>query len=117
MTDVLCATREAHPFWGARKRLVVLQGKHSRIRDGTAASTVADLLARRGLMLRRRTRWPTTHPGVIPAVADAPNDRWTADVKGQFRTGDLAYGYPLTIADLASRNHACRCPTTPGTPL
>ena len=95
MTELLCATREAHPFWGARKLLVVLQGKHPRIHDWPAASTVADLLARRGLVHRRRTRRPTTHPGVIPAVADAPNDLWTADFKGQFRTGDHAYCYPL----------------------
>ena len=103
MTDLLCATREAHPFWGARKLLVVLQGKHPRLRDWPAPSTVADLLARRGLVQRRRTRRPTTHPGVIPAVSDAPNDLWTADFTGQFRTGDHAYCYPLTIADLASR--------------
>jgi putative transposase len=55
-------------------------------------------------MPRRRTRRPTLHPGVIPAVADARNDLWTADFKGQFRTGDHAYCYPLTVADRASRN-------------
>jgi transposase len=103
MTELLVTTREAHPFWGARKLLAVLQATHPRIRDWPAASTVADLLARRGLVQRRRTRRPTTHPGVIPAVADAPNDLWTADFKGQFRTGDHAYCYPLTVADLASR--------------
>ena len=103
MTELLCAAREAHPFWGARKLLVVLQGKHPRLHDWPAASTVADLLARRGLVQRRRQRHPTTHPGVLAAVADAPNDLWTADFKGQFRTGDRAYCYPLTIADLASR--------------
>jgi len=103
MIDLLCTTREAHPFWGARKLLVVLQGKHPAIRDWPAASTVADLLARRGLVQQRRRRRAATHPGVIPAVADAPNDLWTADFKGQFRTGDHAYCYPLTVADLASR--------------
>ena len=40
---------------------------------------------------------------MIPAVAGAPNDLWTADFNGQFRTGDHAYCYPLTVADLASR--------------
>jgi len=103
MAELRCTTREAHPFWGARKLLVVLQGKHPTIRDWPAASTVADLLARRGLVQRRRQRRAPTHPGVIPAVADAPNDLWTADVTGQFRTGDHAYCYPLTVADLASR--------------
>ena len=73
------------------------------MREWPAPSTVADLLARRGLVQRRRTRRPSIHPGVLPAVADAPNDLWTADCKGQFRTGDHRDCYPLTIADLASR--------------
>ena len=103
MTELLVTTREAHPFWGARKLLAVLQAKHPRLREWPAPSTVADLLARRGLVQRRRARRPTTHPGVIPAVAADPNDLWTADFKGQFRTGDHAYCYPLTVADLASR--------------
>ena len=81
----------------------MLQTKHPRIRKWPAPSTVADLLARRGLVQRRRVRRATTHPGVILAVADAPNDLWTADFKGRFRTGDHAYCYPLTVADLASR--------------
>jgi transposase InsO family protein len=33
----------------------------------------------------------------------APNDLWTADFKGQFRTRDGRYCYPLTIADEHSR--------------
>lgn len=64
---------------------------------------MADLLARRGLVQRRRTRRPSVHPGVVLAIADAPNDLWTADFRGQFRTGNHVYCYPLTIADLASR--------------
>lgn len=103
MTDLLCTTREAHPFRGARKLLAVLQAQYPRTHEWPAASTVADLLARRGLVQRRRSRRPSSHPGVVAAVADAPNDLWTADFKGQFRTGDHLYCYPLTIADLASR--------------
>ena len=71
MTDVLCAAREAHPFWGARKLLAVQQTKHPRVSEWPAPSTVADLLARRGLVQRRRTRRASTHPGVVPASADA----------------------------------------------
>ena len=62
MTELLCTTREAHPFWGARKLLVVLQAKHPRIREWPAPSTVADLLARRGLVQRRRTRRASCQP-------------------------------------------------------
>ena len=100
---LLVTARTAHPFWGARKLLATLKGTHPHILEWPAASTVADLLAREGLVQQRRRRRAATHPGVIPAVADAPNDLWTADFKGQFRTGDHAYCYPLTVADLASR--------------
>jgi len=41
--------------------------------------------------------------------ADGPNELWTADFKGQFRTGDRQVCYPLTIADRFSRYLlACR---------
>lgn len=103
MTELVVTTREAHQCWGARKHLVVLQTKHPTSRDWPGPSTVADLLARRGLVTRRRTRRPTTHPGVAPAAADDPNDLWPADFNGQSRMGDQLYCYPLTIADLASR--------------
>src|SRR4051812_16204687 len=97
ITALLVAAREAHPEWGARKLLRVLRGKHAEITTWPAPSTVADLLARRGLVHRRRRRRPTLHPGVVRPTTAAPNDLWTADFKGQFRTGDRAYCFPLTI--------------------
>jgi len=104
MAALLCAMRTAHPFWGARKLLKVLQTRHAAIRRWPAASTAADLLARRGLVHKRRQRRPPSqHPGVVPPHTTAPNDLWTADFKGQFRTGDGRYCYPLTIADQHTR--------------
>jgi putative transposase len=52
---------------------------------------------------RRRRRHPRQHPGVVPIATAAPNDLWTADFKGQFRTGNGVYCYPLTIADQHTR--------------
>jgi hypothetical protein len=43
------------------------------------------------------------HPGVVAAITTRPNDLWTSDFKGHFRTGDGRYCYPLTVADLHSR--------------
>jgi transposase InsO family protein len=103
ITELVIAAREQHPHWGARKLLRVLSDKHPDIRSWPAPSTVADLLARRGLVHRRRPRRKPVHPGVVRPVADAPNDLWTADFKGQFRTGDHRYCFPLTMADLCSR--------------
>ena len=38
-----------------------------------------------------------------PPLTSEPNDLWAADFKGQFRTGDGIYCYPLTISDQHSR--------------
>jgi putative transposase len=34
---------------------------------------------------------------------NAPNDTWRADLKGEFKTGDGVYCYPLTVTDGCSR--------------
>jgi transposase InsO family protein len=68
-----------------------------------APSTVGDFFRRRGLVKRRRRRRPPYHPGVVPPHTSAPNDLWTADFKGHFKTGDGIYCYPLTIADQHTR--------------
>jgi hypothetical protein len=47
---------------------------------------------------------------------DAPNAVWTADFKGQFKTGDGQYCYPLTVVDGYSR-YLLACHALPGTLL
>ena len=109
IAELLVACRREHPLWGARKLLRVLRGKHEEIRAWPAPSTVAALLKRHGLVAKRRRRRPSIHPGVVTPTTTAPNDLWTADFKGQFRTGDHRYCYPLTIADQHTRYLlACR---------
>ena len=109
METLLIAERVAHPHWGARKLLAVLTRRYPRLPHWPAASTVADLLARRGLVQKRHPRRKPVHPGVVRPVTDAPNDLWTADFKGQFRTGDGKYCFPLTLADQHTRYLlACR---------
>jgi putative transposase len=103
LAALLCDLRRQHPFWGARKLLRVLTTRHPDVTGWPAPSTAADLLARRGLVQRRRRRRIPQHPGVVPPTTTAPNDLWTADFKGQFRTGDGVYCFPLTIADQHTR--------------
>jgi len=103
IAELLCELRRAHPLWGARKLLRILATRHPRVRAWPAPSTAADLLARRGLVQRRRRRRPHEHPGIVPATTTVSNDLWTADFKGQFRTGNGVYCYPLTIADQHTR--------------
>ena len=40
---------------------------------------------------------------VVPPIPQAPNDLWTADFKGEFKTANGIYCYPLTIADQHKR--------------
>ena len=103
LEDLLCEFRRTYPDWGARKLLKVLAGRHPEITDWPAASTAADLLARRGLVQKRRRRRKPRHPGVVPITTTGPNALWTADFKGQFRTGNGVYFFPLTIADQHTR--------------
>ncbi len=103
MVELQAAERTAHPFWGAKKLLTVLAKRHPRSTAWPAPSTVADLLARPGLVKRRRSRRKPIHPGVVRPDTAAPNDLWTADFKGEFRTGDGHYCYPFTIADQHAR--------------
>jgi putative transposase len=104
--DAILALREAHPHWGPKKLRAILKARQPQ--DAwPAASTMGDLLRRAGVSQpRRRTRYivPLTQP---LAAAQAPNDVWTADFKGWFRTADQTRCDPLTLADACSRFVFC----------
>ncbi len=102
IASLLCTAREAHPSWGPAKLLAWLAPRHPDV-DWPAVSTAGDLLARHGLVKPRRRRRTPVHPGVVPPTTAEPNDLWTVDFKGQFRTRDGIYCYPLTLADLHTR--------------
>ena len=98
----ICDGRRQHPSWGPDKILHWLQRRHPEL-ELPATSTAGDLLARRGLVKKRRRRRHYTHPGVVPPTTARPNDLSTADFKGHFRTRDGIYCYPLTVADQHTR--------------
>ena len=98
----ICAGRRQHPSWGPEKILHWLKRRAPEL-EIPATSTAGDLLARRGLVKKRRRRRRYTHPGVVPPTTERPNDLWTADFKGHFRTRDGIYCYPLTVADQHTR--------------
>jgi transposase len=102
VASVICESRRKHPEWGPRKLLDWLQPRHPAL-ELPAASTAGDLLARRGLVKKRRRRRPHQHPGVVPPTTVQPNDLWTADFKGHFKTKNGIYCYPLTVADQHTR--------------
>ena len=92
--------------WGARK---ILKRLRTRFPDRAwpARSTVFDILARHGRVHPRRRRRHWKHPGAAPFNTTAPNQIWTIDFKGQFKTRNGLYCYPLTIVDHFSRYLLC----------
>lgn len=97
---ILAARREYG--WGAKKLLQVLRNRHPD-RSWPARSTLNTILERHALLHKNRRRRKWTHPGAAPIHTDAPNQVWPADFKGQFKTADGQYCYPLTVTDHFSR--------------
>jgi putative transposase len=102
VVEALIELRQHHPSWGAKKLLSILQKRHPRW-PLPARSTVCDIFSRHGLVPKTRHRRHIGHPGKPTSLILAPNDVWSADFKGHFKTGDGLYCYPLTVADGYSR--------------
>jgi len=94
--------RRRHPSWGGKKLLTIVHKRHPRW-DLPGRSTVCDIMSRHGMVPKSRHRRHIGHPGKPSSSIFAPNDVWSADFKGQFKTGDGIYCYPLTITDGFSR--------------
>jgi putative transposase len=78
-----------------------------------ARSTIALILKREGLIERRVRRPGPQGVRAARTPMSAPNVVWTADFKGEFRTGDGAWCYPLTVMDGFSR-YLLACTVLPG---
>jgi transposase InsO family protein len=109
----IIAAREKHKRWGSRKINKILENKYPDW-DIPSHQTIHRILKEADLLSpqRRRQRVPV-HPGPLEG-ARQPNDLWTVDFKGQFKTWDGAYCYPLTVMDQASR-YLLGCDGFPGT--
>ncbi len=101
--------REKHPHWGPRKLRVKLK-ESQPARCWPAASTIGELLRRRGLSVsrtRRRKSTPSTQP--FGSCTQA-NEVWCIDFKGWFRVQDGRRCDPLTLSDAETR-YLLRCQT------
>lgn len=100
--DRVVAVRKERPYEGPKKirmRLLELEPEL----EVPAASTIGDILTRRGLVRPRRARLRVPpHPSPLEPCA-APNELWCVDFKGHFALGDKTRCHPLTITDGASR--------------
>jgi len=106
MEELLVEERRRHPSWGPKKLVVVLRKVHGI--TPPAPSTAGEILKRRGLIQPRPRRRASVHrwPGALKDAA-GPNEVWSADFKGWFRTRDRSKCQPLTISDHYSRYLLC----------
>jgi putative transposase len=91
-----------HLSWGAKKLLSIVPKRPPRWAL-PGRSTVCDILRHHGLVSKKRHPRHIGHPGKPTSQILAPHDVWSADFKGQFKTGDGLYCYPFTVADGYSR--------------
>lgn len=102
LVEAILAARGHHPTWGAKKLLKILSDRQPNS-PWPSRTTVCDLLTRHGLSKKRRRRRLIGHPGKPTSIITTPNQIWSADFKGHFKTRDGHYCYPLTVADGFSR--------------
>lgn len=102
LVQALLLKRRRHPHWGAKKLLKLLSQDQPDLR-WPARSTACDILRRHQLVRQSRRRRVIGHAGKPTSSTTAPNQMWTADFKGQFKTRDGYYCYPLTVTDGCSR--------------
>lgn len=88
--------------WGARKIRELLVRRLAGDVRIPAISTVHAVLDRHGLVkTAKRPRQRAV--GTALSSGSVPNALWCVDFKGEFRLGNQAYCYPLTVSDHASR--------------
>ena len=87
VAEQLIEARQAHPTLEPKKLVARLRDVEPGV-SWPAPSTAGDILDRAGLV-RRRKRRRRAAPWSEPfAAAENPNDVWSIDLKGWFRTGD-----------------------------
>jgi transposase InsO family protein len=102
VVDALIALRRRHPRWGPKKLLTLGRKQHPPW-AWPSRSTTSAILKRAGLVTREPRPRRRTHQQAVLAPITTANGTWTTDFKGEFRTGDGRYCYPLTLRDGWSR--------------
>lgn len=104
VTALLVEIKKEKPHWGATKVRELLRRRYPNVKI-PARSTVHLILEAAGLVEQAKKRNPFrsfAKPTGL-TLAQNPNDIWCIDFKGQFKTLDKVYCYPLTVTDLWSR--------------
>jgi transposase InsO family protein len=105
MEALIVALRERHPTWGPKK--IVGHLVNEKTTNVPAVSTVGEILVRHGLVQKRLSRSRQVGYASPLEHAEAPNDVWCVDFKGDFRMTNGRRCYPLTMTDAFSRYLLC----------
>lgn len=104
IAERLIEAKHQWPRWGPEKLLDWLRAQQPEV-SWPAVSTAGGILKRAGLVKANRRRRKITHPG-RPRIGPVtgPNQLFNIDFKGNFRTRDGQWCYPLTLTDTFSRS-------------
>ena len=104
----ILAARRQFPCWSG-DTLVRWLARQDPQTEWPSRTTAYEILQRAGLVRARRRRLRAlVQPRAPLQPAHAPNELWTTDFKGEFRTRDGRYCHPLTVRDAFSRQ-VLRC--------
>jgi transposase InsO family protein len=108
LVAAVLAARQRFPDWSGGK-LVQWLARQDPDRAWPGRTTAYEILRRAGAVRqrRRRARAPVRRAGPLPP-AQAANEVWTTDFKGEFLMRDGRYCHPLTLRDAFSRR-VLRC--------
>ena len=115
--DEILYVRDLYPRWSTTKILEYLKRTKPQLKsEFPCKSTAHQYLKKTGWVKGRRRR--RNLPPCRGPVTDAkrPNELWAIDFKGEFKTWDGQYCYPLTITDSYSRYLLC-CEGLPSTKM
>ena len=102
VVEAILEVRRKYTDYGAKKVTWYLQRNRPELQL-PSLTTIHNILHRHGLVPERRRRVRRWHPGRPTTEAMHPNAIWSMDFKGQFRTRDGLYCFPLTVQDVHSR--------------
>ena len=86
VAERVIAARRVHPTWGPKKLMAWLRDLEPEM-SWPAPSTAGEILDRAGVVVRRKRRRHAAPWSEPFAAAESPNDVWSIDFKGWFRTG------------------------------
>jgi transposase InsO family protein len=102
LEELIIQIKSKYPTWGPKKLKIKLHEAYPGIAI-PSASTIGAVLSRNGLVNKRSRRIRRSYMPSHLGDSNEANDIWCIDYKGQFRTRNRKYCYPLTVSDHKTR--------------